>query len=591
MRNGYARRGYTLLEILVATTLALMLMYGVAAVFSQIGTLMSQTQNVMGMSNSLRSVRDRLATDLSLLTVPRLTPPISLYGFFCYNEGLGADDARVLAFGSPFAPSAVARDIENGGSDTTVGDTDDILSFTAKAPVGEWFRGRFEVVTNATATPPATEQRIIESEYAEIVWFVRGTTLYRRVLLIVPNEALQKSLAALYSKINYAAVNNFALPSDSIPDIRQGYGFYQYYDVSVRLDDDGNLVANTLADLSNRKNRYGVWSSPALDPADYATGWTASPFDKRQGKNFAWYWLRMPTLQESATAPTDADNSDPSDNTIKPVQNALRYFRAGVPFGGNNSAAFWLGTLVSLTKGNPPINSTALPESNPSIDFWNEPNPWNEVDENSGDLKFSLDPDSNSTNAAELYTQDVLLTNVLSFDVKVWDDTINAYVDLGNYGTALANTINGNQLDDAELSVNANTFTSFGRYCFNRVNLAAFGTQAGSTNLAATDSLAAPVLNFPFLPAVYDTWTEEYEKEHLLKTYSIGTNTFTNVTRRHGFTAAEIPTDGTVTSAVLPDYPPPYDKELTGLQVEIRVFDPVSRSIKNVTLNADMKNR
>ncbi|MBR3219370.1 MAG: prepilin-type N-terminal cleavage/methylation domain-containing protein, partial [Thermoguttaceae bacterium] len=69
------RYGYTLLEILVATTLSLLLMYGVAAVFSQVGSLMSQTQNVMGMSNSLRSARDRLSEDLSLLTVPKLKAP------------------------------------------------------------------------------------------------------------------------------------------------------------------------------------------------------------------------------------------------------------------------------------------------------------------------------------------------------------------------------------------------------------------------------------------------------------------------------------------------------------------------------------
>lgn len=606
MRNGYVKRGYTLLEILVATTLALMLMYGVAAVFSQIGSLMSQTQNIMGMSNSLRSTRDRLATDLTLLTVPRLTPPISQYGFFCYSEGLGADDARVLAAGTPFAPNAVAQDIENGGYDTTVGDTDDILSFTAKAPVGEWFRGRFEVVNKVDVNNKnswTTTSQIIESEYAEIVWFVRGTTLYRRVLLIVPDEVLQDSLTG---KLNSIA--------STLPDIRQGYGFYQFYDVSVHLDNDGNLVANTLADLSNRKNRFGVWSSPVLDPADDGTvSWSASPFDTRQGFNRAWYWLRMPTLQESATAPTDVATTEESDlatpTNVALAQNPNRYFRAGVPFGMDDSTmntagkSRWFGNLVALSNSSsnstdlPVINASTPPVATPFIDYWNEPNLWAQQDLDSGDLNFALYPNrlaptaTVSGEAANLYSQDVLLTNVLSFDVKVWDDAVNAYVDLGNYGTALGNTITNYQLDDMELSANANTFTSFGRYRFNNVNLTAFGTQNNSTNLAATDSLATNVLNYPFLPAVYDTWTEEYEKEHLLKTYSVGTNTFTNVTRRRGFTAAEIPTDGTVTSAVLPDYPPPYDKELTGLQVEIRVFDPVSRSIKNVTLNADMKNR
>lgn len=638
MRNGYGRRGYTLLEILVATTLALLLMYGVAAVFSQIGTLMSQTQNVMGMSNSLRSTRDRLATDLSSLTVPKLQAPTSQYGFFSYSEGLGADYHRILTDADntanallldsrqshkitsdpsdplltlnakTFSPQATARDTEGGGSDTTVGDTDDILSFTAKAPAGQWYRGRFLVVDKPDPDDNSTwtySQQIIESEFAEIIWFVRGTTLYRRVLLIVPNEVLQESL-----KLKQADIDSYAasLGLSSIPSLQEGYGFYQFYDVSVHLDDNGKLVANTLSDLANRKNRYGVWSSPVLYPNDDGSvPWSVSPNDQGlYGYNNAWYWLRMPTLQESATAPINND-----------VTNANRYFRAGVPFGFTDTAVpnsdlnqRWLGTYTALSLNllNNVTLSTALPDTMPFIDYWDEPNPWTQVNPDSGDLNFALYPDG-TADAAKLYSQDVLLTNVLSFDVKVWESSdynSGEYVDLGcGYQSAsnawtrlLANYIpldtvtNQNALDEAFWTTEANTFTDFGRYKYNSVNLSAWGKNiTDATAPVPNQALAGYHLNFPFMPAVFDTWTADYEKEHLQNTYSDGTNTFTNVTRRRGFTAADIPLDGSVTSAHLPDYPPPYDKELTGLQIEIRVFDPVSRSIKNVTLNADMKRK
>ena len=42
---------------------------------------------------------------------------------------------------------------------------------------------------------------------------------------------------------------------------------------------------------------------------------------------------------------------------------------------------------------------------------------------------------------------------------------------------------------------------------------------------------------------------------------------------------------------MLPDYPPPYDKELKAISIELRVFDPVSRAIKNTTLNVDLTKR
>ncbi|MBO7678518.1 MAG: hypothetical protein J6S75_02500, partial [Thermoguttaceae bacterium] len=69
------------------------------------------------------------------------------------------------------------------------------------------------------------------------------------------------------------------------------------------------------------------------------------------------------------------------------------------------------------------------------------------------------------------------------------------------------------------------------------------------------------------------------------------TETYRGVTRRNGFSPSDIPLDREVTSAMLPDYPPPYDKELKAISIELRVFDPVSRTIKNTTLNVDLTKR
>ena len=91
----------------------------------------------------------------------------------------------------------------------------------------------------------------------------------------------------------------------------------------------------------------------------------------------------------------------------------------------------------------------------------------------------------------------------------------------------------------------------------------------------------------PIMPAVFDTWTEDYEKEFLSTPWNYqaegGTGISFGNSIRPGFSVEDIPLDGKITASDLPDYPPPYDAELKGLQIEIRVFDPVSRMIKNTT--------
>ncbi len=90
------------------------------------------------------------------------------------------------------------------------------------------------------------------------------------------------------------------------------------------------------------------------------------------------------------------------------------------------------------------------------------------------------------------------------------------------------------------------------------------------------------------MPAVYDTWTEEYQKEFLTQSWPMAVNGATSeifgASSRPGFTVGDIPLDGNVTASDLPDYPPPYEAEIKVIQVGLRTFDPVSRTIKNATV-------
>lgn len=596
------RRGFTLLEILTSVTLALTLMYAVARIFSSVGGSMNETMSSMEMSNALRNAKNRLTADLEA-TSASLAPPRNSRrgeGFFCYVEGMGGPFDRVASGnnGAPFAVGDVALDSEryltptedfpieedpgpsifarfspaargvdaNGvweAVDATVGDLDDILSFTAKAPDGQPFRGRFIEPVYRTAINDAGKpyQKIvdavpttIESEYAEIIWFVRGTTLYRRVLPLVSNERLQESFDALrISSTNEANIAATTLAGAPWNNVRRGFGFYQFYDVSVHMGEGGVLVANTLGDLSNRENRYFYWNScgARLNP-DNPSSELQKPFSPH-GKNGAWYWLRMATLQESA-APS---------------------FRAGAPFGQSslarrndatpaNAYDNWAGfdqELTLTTDGSTALeageySANQLPIlDKPFIDFWRSPHVWNEVDSNTGDLSLNVgDIRANGYNKSLTLNQDVALTNVVSFNVKVWDARANAYVDLGS------GVQNGEAISD-----DPNDLRSYGRW----------------SNYA----------DAPFLPCVYDTWSEQYQRDLCIYAdYQRATNGSNVQVNGHDVEGliADIPLDATPTSSQLKDYPPPYDVPIKSVQIEIRVFDPRSKAIRQSTFVVDL---
>ncbi len=552
------RKGYTLLEIMISVTLMLMLMYGVAAIFSRVGGIMNETQSTMEMSNALRNTRLRLESDLKAVSVP-LVPPRnsnSNEGYFCYIEGLGlpytqlngydqlqncvVTDTTDTANFSRFAPvykwqkgsllntvagftePVIPWDNDINKYDTSISDGDDILMFTAKAPINQMFRGRFG-------------NEIIQSENAEIVWFLRGTTLYRRVLLIVPDAVLQDKMQEMIKAFNLDTTKGHTA------EVQRGYGFLRFYDVSVHLNENGNIVANTLGDLANRANRYGYWQSMvnkslSNDKKTLGQDQTWSPFGigNNNIKN-AWYYLRLPTLQESAVL-RKANNSyfDYS-------------FRAGVPFGKNYMNSNTDDDLAEWFGAHQQVNYQGFPK----IDFWNDPNCWGQVNNLSGDLQKSLDIDG-------LFAQDTILTNVISFDVKGWDETLNKFVDLGAYPGGVKQN-NGTILIDN--SDKLSCLASFGNY-----------------GIISTEK--------PFMPAVYDTWTQQYEVDYLNKIANC-----INESPINRESAANkinnIPVNGPVASSLLQNYPPPYETPLKSLQINIRVFDPRSRNIRNMSLQVN----
>ncbi len=287
------RQGLTLIEVMIATVLAVLLMMTLASAFKRVGDSIAENRAGLEMSNRLRSVSSLLRRDLEMATARNVTPPMSAdspMGYLKYFEGPMCDfSARVYVESSNPATRA-----------GRFGDYDDILMLTACSP-GEWFTGRVpryiaerKSINDANYGPgQATTPTIISSKYAEIIWFVRPVStdasnaanfdvdndqvpdklqLHRRVLLIRPD-------------LN----QNGVLPVGS-GTVAQAL---QFCDLSMRSNGT-SIIANSIEDTMYLENRFAHiqlpvqthLSMPILDlenAVPFAQG--ATPFGNLQNKS------------------------------------------------------------------------------------------------------------------------------------------------------------------------------------------------------------------------------------------------------------------------------------------------------------------
>jgi len=383
-----AHAAFTLVEILMALALSLLLLGAVITMFGKVSESIGDSRSLLEMADRLRLAETRLQLDLAGVTATMNPPrnPANNEAYFEYIEG-----------GTTISALAKNTDVSPNVPDTTVGEVGDILMFTTRS-TGRPFVGK------RNGNP-------VESYVAEVAWFVRGRTLHRRVLLVLPG----------------AVTNDPAK------------GFYANNDISVHLNAGGTTVtANTLADLTLRECRF-AHSSSAF-PASASV----------------WGQLGLPTLAECSDANYDLANlptaSYPGAKTDPP----------GIDFWSNRTSR---------------TNADSLP--------WGD----NVLFQNGSRI-----------------TDDIILTNVIGFDVKRWDSTANAYVDLSG---------------------------------------------AGNT---------------------YDTWSTTY----------FGTLWNDGIDKDANGTANGIVDDDSEKTN-----PPPYAVPLRGIQVKIRVFEPDSKQIREVTVVQD----
>ena len=172
--NPRRRHGFTLVEMLVAMTITMILIFALSQAFRLSARPCPRGVPTIEMAGNLRAVGQRLEEDLLGVTAS-VRPPADETGgpgYLEITDGSGTDD-------------------QSGQSETARGDCDDVLAFTTRS--------------RAFCRSPACWCHYgvtsIESPLAEVVWWTQRTdvngngafdadepyTIYRRVLLIRPD--------------------------------------------------------------------------------------------------------------------------------------------------------------------------------------------------------------------------------------------------------------------------------------------------------------------------------------------------------------------------------------------------------------------
>ena len=653
------RRGLTLLEMLVVVALVVLIMTILVTIFQAATGAMLASRAYQEINEDLRRFDTTIRQDLAGATA-HFTPPLDP------RDGLG-----YFEYG------------ENTRADVQGEDGDDYLAFTARAPEGQPFVGRLWVSTTLNA---AIQPVQVTSEYAEIVYFLRGGNLYRRVFLVKPelNDPLREaSLGAVTTSVLSSAAsynrNDFGTGSSTRPTWRA------FNDISARPSMSSTTtvpIANTLGDLTNRENRAfrpRFTNDYLLNTANTATYTPDGTFDDRNpdasnnptGNGIAdWYPTLYPNLLGNSA--NLIPHQYPGANSPEPLVFDYSFARTPTPtydtmafpyiFPGAYTNSYNVNTssvngvhvpLASSPPKNLTNNSTTVRYINHNplgggADNWFTPDPqdaanqfrtwfgfptWRETAIISTSLAgpdpiwsinvsggttyrqavglswldrtgtfnehlpwdFPTPPpfsDANTTNpgvyanvllADGAWEEDLILTNVRSFDVKAFDPILQLYMDLGHGNTDGINPAGFTPLTTTTFTPMASppsnppTNPPLLNWFGHEGRIPPFWEDGRQDAQVPRDYYGTPYLIYDQNPTtirlqrVYDTWSTDY-------------------TRAPDAPPAQLVLPG-YQRPFYPSFPPPYPVPLRGIQITIKVTDPRGERLRPLTIRQDFTNK
>ncbi|MBA4017525.1 MAG: hypothetical protein C0483_10165 [Pirellula sp.] len=586
-QRGPGRTAFTLLEVLIALTITLILLGTAAELFKRVTEGITNSRSVMELHDQLRHAKHRLILDLrgtTAPTVPPLSPEMHL-GYFEYVEG-----PRVAY--SQIATNSVGGDIgENlsGGTSNQVvnsimGDVDDILMFTTTS-YDDKFNGRAGVRNGVNYA--------IKSRHAEVAWFLRRTTgvtsvrndgraeyytLYRRQFVVLPN-------AVVFGSLDYAGTDLSLKPEG---------GNYDNRALPKNLATNRNALdprnrSNSLGDLTKRENRS--LHQPVLWPYEMvyvAPAFTGSAIYNPALARGSPTELSLPTLADQTHADFPLPTQEKASGTGVYVPKTI--FTPTPPPG---YAIQGIGTRSSGFAGGSRQGSDIILTNVVSFDVkaWDPGAP----------VFRATPPPSNTAGAGVVVPGDAGFVRALDrfngapTTAELQPVAFGAFADLAYMATESPNfdTLTGTSVVSRYRTymdpLNPATVSALQRLergaVFNskcRMPRAHFGCPSegplSKNPYANTRQLA---------PNVWDTWSTHYEYDGIDNDRDGAIDEFTNGADDNGNGLVDepnIPTSYGALSTGEQEAPPPYRWPLRGIKITLRVVEHDSKQVREVTV-------
>ncbi len=681
------RSGFTILEMLIAMAVTLLMMAALGRAFKLIGDTLKSSRANVELSSRLRTISFRLNDELGRCTT-KLAPPRSSgngEGYLVYLDGPMTDSttlqAAVVGTIAGGGIAGISRDDAQTKLDayfplSRFGDLDDYLAFTAAAEENAHFRGivpafvvaykerelaRAEALrtgeslanvnTSLPYPPPLTDAvalapMVIQSKYAEIAYWMSpvrdgsGTIvdsdgdsmpdtlhLRRRTLLIRPD--LNSTTAPFFGElpsftdsngVTHLTIQSGLRPLATSPNVGV-LSVHQSCDLSVRRPRSAlgvpapatnsstgiEVIANSIADLTLPENRFAHIRVPEQ----------TAPFSTDFNGSGTIDFTSMPVLDVLpvegllSLAPIQT-NTDATNRALSGFLNPS-YELGGTRTGEDIVLANVLGFDVRGYDLAAPVFIHVGPDGVPGS-----------VGDDDGDGQADS-ADVDGSEFGYLGSDDVILDpndpgfyDVIRNSVGVSSSAAlvgtGAFVDLGYVYKAAGNVIAPLGLDASGLS---------GAPLLLRNNLVSYceGPLSGFTSSGAANSgwlipenfwrsgkvvLGRPngsgVRSALLNQVTFDTWANDYETDRqnqgtIRGTYnSLGTmwvfgaqaDTFdprTNGTWPNQIDEGlngvdEVGSGPGVDDITEKESPPPFPNPLPGIQVRVRILDPVTQNIR-----------
>ena len=272
--------GYTLIEILLATSLSLILLVSVIRIFLMMSDSFGNSRSFMDMMGKVRNTQALLQKDLSLHTAPTRSPlPVDgEVGYFScgnipttYQNSLTAfTDMNVVQYENqePRVDPTLF-----GGSQNGLGEL--VNGYVGMTICNHEEPFRFSVGVGSAAVN-------YETPYAEVVWFVYKNNLYRALVPVVPSRNLTEC-ATIFPDSSAGAYPG------PVPTLYDGKSFPVYRKMNLGLLGDPRYRMMT------------AFQSAATNPM--------TPAEFLKGSNVPYIWGRIWSSIDSAASATDADRA------------------------------------------------------------------------------------------------------------------------------------------------------------------------------------------------------------------------------------------------------------------------------------------